>query len=474
MSRRIFRDVEEAISREVRRITFNDSRTADEVILKDTFDPFTGQLVSVPIEPRFYDSSADARQIQYPHFFVKFLKTREDRFSGRVTPPYGFVYTSPVLTSPAGYDIIFNGPDGSILALGNEFKTASIKIRNAQPGFLLRLLGGNNKGTYQIDHISVSGSGPSSIFVSSNIVLNLPEAVFSVSSRVLTFESPVDLNTVLVGDNFVDSTSTTFSITHIDVPTSSITLGGVTTPNLSANSSITRTGNVFQVIDTSAINYIVMDPSKPVLITTANGVEQAHDQTTGSSPQIPLDAYYLVRIDSKERDTHIDVLNRIWEEFNPPRTGIPVVIRSRNSADQAFTQDVPTGGSSIIYVKDNSQFSLNDPVFIVNEFHPTKKLDHTFDEPFESIVIAKVSNNGLQLKDVVPDTYTVANNSRIVSNCTFSILMFHFVDHITKDVEGSQYWVNEFTFWVQIWVDRLEDPRVESDIHDLSIEVEDL
>jgi hypothetical protein len=208
------------------------------------------------------------------------------------------------------------------------------------------------------------------------------------------------------------------------------------------------------------------------MINTEEGSVQAHDESFAVSPQIPIDLFYLVRIDSKERKSHIEILNRMWEEFNPPRTGIPVVIRHINSEDQKLSQDVTTGGSSIIYVEDNTTFNLNDPVFIFNDLLPTQAKNETFIRPFESIVVGKVSNNGLQLQDQVPDTFTVATNSRVVSNAEVNILMFHFVDHTTRDIEGAQYWSHEFTFWVQIWVDRLEEPTIQSDIHDIATNVE--
>ena len=50
----------------------------------------------------------------------------------------------------------------------------------------------------------------------------------------------------------------------------------------------------------------------------------------------------------------------------------------------------------------------------------------------------------------------MSNSSLVVSNAYYWLEMFHFVNHDTKDVEGAQYWVHEFTFWVQIWVERLE------------------
>jgi len=52
--------------------------------------------------------------------------------------------------------------------------------------------------------------------------------------------------------------------------------------------------------------------------------------------------------------------------------------------------------------------------------------------------------------------------------------MFHHVDHVTKDVEGSQYWVHEFTFWVQFWIDRLETVKETTAITDIATDIEDI
>ena len=79
MSVTIFKDVEEALAREVRRITTHNNRTQDKVILRETYDPLSGEIVTSSIEPEFYDSSADASGGEYPHFFIKLLKSREDK-----------------------------------------------------------------------------------------------------------------------------------------------------------------------------------------------------------------------------------------------------------------------------------------------------------------------------------------------------------------------------------------------------------
>ena len=89
MSVRIFKDIEEALSREVRRLTYHYSATVTDTVLQDAFDPFTGDIVQIPLEAQYYDSSADTQSIDYPNIFIKLLRTREDRFSGKNIPQYG-------------------------------------------------------------------------------------------------------------------------------------------------------------------------------------------------------------------------------------------------------------------------------------------------------------------------------------------------------------------------------------------------
>jgi len=476
MSVRIFKDIEEALSREIRRITFHNSRTQDEVVLQDQFDPLTGELVQVPIEPRFTDSSADAHHIQYPHFFIKVLKTFEDRFTGRVVPQYGRWMQVPVSSSPKAYEIVASSSDGTISVAGNELKTSMFQIAKVQPGMLIRLLNGNNVGTYTVSSVTKVSIGQHSIFVSNTLLSALPAFVFTLGTRVIVFNDPVDLNTIKVGDNFVDSVAASFPITAIDINTNSITIGGVGSPNTAANATITRTGNVFQISDPSLVRFMIMDPTKPIKVPLVTCADPAQGTTAnaGISPQIPVDAYYLVRIDSKERKVHVEVLNRVWEEFNPPRTGLPIVKRTKLSAEQLITADIPLGGSSTVNVADNSKFNINDPVFLFNDLFPTKNdLDETFIRPFESKVVGFVGTTQIVLEDIVPDTFKVSDSSKIVSNAEFQLLMFHFRDHNTRDVEGSNYWVHEFVFWVQFWVDRLGEVSETGVVTDIATPIGD-
>ena len=473
MSVTIFKDIEESLSREVRRITTHSARTVDKTVLKETYDPLSGELVQVPIEAEYYDSSADAGGVEYPHFFIRLMKSREDRFSGRVVPEYGKWIVSPVKNSPKAFEIVLSG--GALVpALGNEITTSAFQIRKVQVGYLIRLLEGNNKGTYKVSSITVNPSGDHSIFVSNVICENLPEFTFNSTTREVVFGSAVDLSTVVVGDQFTDFSSNTFNITGVNAAQGQITIDGSLAPDSALGANITRSGNVLQSTDLAIVKYLVMDPFKPVLVAGSCGT-QASSSYTGISPAIPLDAYYMIRIDSKTRENHRDILNRVWEEFNPPRTGLPVVVRSALSADELLTADVLTGGSDTVEVADNSNFNVGESVFIFDDLTPTKRPDGKgFQRPFKTVVADKISTNQLVLKDVVPDTYKISNCTRIVSNAEFKLFMFHFVDHVTKDVEGSQYWVHEFTFWVQFWVDRLEDVEKITAVTDIGTDIEDI
>lgn len=457
MTVRVIEDVEEAIAREVRRITFHDSRTVDKTVLKEVFDVFTGEVRQIPIEPSFYDSSADTGNIDYPHFFIRLLKSREDRFTNRVIPQYGKQILCPIPTSPKAFEIVLYLSDGDISTAGNSIGTNTFRIRKAETGFLLRILTGPNKGTYLIDSVTPGASGNHTITLSSDIVLDLPEFHFNDTTRVITFFENKDLSTVKVGDIFEDSLGAAFNITAVDSSANTITIDGSTDPDTSNNSKITRSGDVLES-DPEAVTFTVMDPNKPVVALTNSDSSTQYEQI---NPAVPIDLFYLVRIDSKEKDDHTAVATRIWEEFlNPPRTALTVVTRTKLSAEQKIVSDVPSGGSNTLEVSDTSNFNVGDPVFIFDDFLPTKSNEGAFDPPLEAKVVDILANNQLVFDKTVPDTFTVDSNTKVVSNAIYNTYAFHFVDHRTKDNEGAQYWVHEFQVIVQVWVDRQGEPSI--------------
>lgn len=474
MSRRIFKDIEEAIAREVRRITFHDNRTLSETVLEETFDPVTGEIIQVPIEPSFYDSSADTGHIQYPHFFIRLMRTREDIYSNRVVPPYGSQCETPVTTAPKAFEIIVFGSDGVISTPGNDIDTTIFQISKVQPDYIIRTISGNNIGSYIVDSVTKNASGPHTITVKNDLTINMPSILFQSSNREITFTNNVDLNTIEIGDIYTDASATSFNITAIDITNSKITIDGATVPDLNSGGKITRSGNVFKNTDPSLVRFLIMDPAQPVTGFTATGATELNTEVRASNPQIPLDAFYMVRIDSKDRDAHIEVMNRMWEEFSPPRSALPVLVRNSLSEEQALTVDITTGGSTTINIEDNSDYNVGDIVYLIDNLSPVKSsTDGSFPEPFKSTIVDIISTDQLVLQDTVPDTFTVENNARVISNAEFQVLMFHFQNHVTKDVEGAQYWVHEFMFWVQLWIDKLEIPQEGKAIQDISTPIED-
>lgn len=477
MSRRIYKDIEEALSRQIRRISFHENRTTDETVLEELFDPFTGEIVKMNVEPDFYDSSADTSHRQYPHIFIRLMKTREDLFTNRAGNHWGKnLICSPEeleipISSERAYKQIVTLQEGTIDAVGNIFNTTARNIGKASTGDLLRLLNGDYKGTYTITSVIKNNNGIHNVEVSNTFLTDLPEFSFDVATRTITFLDSVDFTTIKIGDQVEDVSTNIYSVTSIDAEKLQLTIDGTTTPDTNSGAKISRTGGVFQSTSPDQICFLVLDPDQPIL--TNNNSQLASGGERFDAP-IAMDAFYMVRIDSKEKDTHTEILNRVWEEFNPPRGALPTIIRSKDSAEEFFITDLPSGGSSSISV-NNENFNVNDRIYIINDFKPTKSTDGGYQEVFSANIVNKVSNDTIVLDKVVPDEYTLENGAKVVSNADYQLLYLHFVDHRTRDVEGAQYWVHEFDFWVQFYIDRQgESTQLNSNITGISTPIEDL
>src|SRR5579859_6275072 len=112
MSVTILKDTEEALLRQFRNILISEDRTKTYEAFPSTFDPFTGEKVEgQPLEGHFFDSSANARHIDYPHVFIKILRSAEDLTSGRLVPPYGLEINTPVPWASRAYNIVLGGND---------------------------------------------------------------------------------------------------------------------------------------------------------------------------------------------------------------------------------------------------------------------------------------------------------------------------------------------------------------------------
>lgn len=450
MSVTILKDVEESLLREFRNILISEQRTSTFETFNSTFDPFTGQQVmNMPLEGHFLDSSNNGRNIEYPHVFIKILRSEEDLSSGRIVPPYGKEVSIPIAYAPRAYNIVLSAED-LLMTSGNTVTTNNLKSILINNTYTLSILSGPNVGTYFITGITLVGNGPHTITLSSTIVPVLPTNNYRLSNGTVTFLSPIDLNTVAAGDIFTDSTAKTYTVASVDVANNAIIIdkhNRHNPPSPGSGSFIIRPGNVLATPDLSTPRRaLVLDPSKPVVgkgLLNPNlpntGMNVAHDWA------VPLDLIFGITVDTKTFDDHTSVWNRVWEEFNPPRRGLPIIVRTKRSSESLLARNFVGENSNEIEIYDASTFIVGEYVQIFN------KLIIGFNT---QIVGINYNTNTLMLADSVPNSFTVANGTKVVSNVSTVVWEWDFQSHRDNSTDGSQYWSHSYEYRVQVWVDK--------------------
>jgi hypothetical protein len=467
MSVRILKDTEEALLREFRNILYSDQRTQTFQVLNSSFDPFTGEkIVGAPLEGHFFDSSANARNIEYPHVFIKILRSDEDLTSGRLVSPYGKEVNEPIPTATRAFDVVVSASD-MIRTAGDLVTTSTIKIKSIKKNQLLRILEGPNAGTYIIKQIALNGNGPHVIQLDPKLVISMPTANYKLVTKTLTFLSPVDLNTVSAGDIFTDSASNTFSISAIDVVNNAILLNsGSRVPSISSGGFISRPGNILPTADASTYrNFMVLDPTKPIV---GKGLAISSDGNTDQIKKtdwaIPLDLVFGVTVDTKNREDHVAVWNRVWEEFNPPRRGLNIVVRTQQSAESLLATNLTAASSNQIKVQDVSSFIVGQIVRIFN------KISLGFET---QIVGINSDTNTLMLADPMPNSFTVENGTNIISNSILRLWEWDFLSHRDNSTDGSHYWSHVYEYRVQVWVDKKDGEEIVGVIKNINVTIED-
>jgi len=436
---RILNDIEEALAREVRRIIFFETRdrTPQDVAFREMFDPFTGELVKKPIEPKFFDDTADATISTSPRFSVRLLKLYEDLETNRLLPPYGNELVE-VLPSPAAYEVVLGGPD-AITTNGGGDSTVEIthrEILSVTNTHILRLITGSNQGTYRIASITLNGNGPHTITLSNDLLVALPDFDYNKDAGIVTFREFTDLQAVRAGDTIVDAALTSFVITAVNAFNSTLSVAPGSTIASGVGAKINRAGNVLQNDDLGEEQcYLILDPSQPII---GRGTRYQV-----SSQLIPYTFLYFIKISSRERDEHISIANRMMQVFNPPRGSLFTVIRTETSFESELLKDVNVG-DKVIYVKDATKFYVNDRVRLFDDL-----------ELGEDLVIKSVNltSNAVTVVTPVSKQYTADHCARLVSNFCIAILERDFKNHVTEDREESQFWIHRFTYRIEGWVD---------------------
>jgi hypothetical protein len=450
MSVTILKDVEESLLREFRNVLISEQRTNTYEAFPSTFDPFTGQQVmNQPLQAHFLDSGDNGRNIEYPHVFIKILRSEEDLSSGRIVPPYGKEVSIPISYAPRAYNIVLSVEDLTMTG-GNTVTTGSLKFKLINNTYTVNILSGPNAGTYFIESVAMNGNGPHVITLSSTIVPVLPANNYRLSNGYVTFLSPVDLNTVAAGDIFTDSTAKVFTVAGIDVANNAIIIdkhNRNNPPSPGSGSSITRPGNVLPTSDlTNPRRALILDPSMPVV---GKGILDPNLPNTGMNLAldwaVPLDLIFGITIDTKTFNDHTSVMNRVWEEFNPPRRGLPIIVRSKQSSESLLARNFVGQSSNEIQVYDASTFVVGEYVQVFNS------LIVGFNTQITGI---NYNTNTLMLADSVPNSFTVANGTKVVSNIWLVVWEWDFQSHRDNSTDGSQYWSHSYEYRVQVWVDK--------------------
>jgi hypothetical protein len=432
---RILEDIEEAVAREIRSITFMSKRTRSELVFQEMFNPLTGEAVRKPVEAQFFDDTAAPGQIVSPRFTVSLLKIYEDTQTHRLLPPYGNEDTELVPSAKA-YEVVTGGNDAIVLnGTGDALLTNNIRIKRISSDHIIRLIDCNNSGTYLIESMTLTGNGPHTITLSNTLLADLPIFSYNKQAGLITFNTFIDISTVIAGDTFTDRSNNPFPILAVDSKTCSIAVTPGSTVINGIGASVVRTSPVLSHVETSPISYLVLDPSKPVVGKSTNYRER--------SWPIPYTFLYYIKISSNERDDHIAVADRMMQIFNPPRGQIFTIVRTDQSTESSAIKDVEAN-SSTIFVEDASSFYVNDVIRLFSDV-----------DLGEELTILNVNNasNSITVSTPVAKTYLYNNNAKIVSNTELRTFERDFKNHMVDDIPERQFWVHRFTFKIEAWVD---------------------
>jgi hypothetical protein len=447
----IIEDIEEALSREVRRIIFTDEshkRSVDSSLFKECYDPFTGKQVRKPVEARYFDNTADGLGSTSPRFDIRLLKLYEDRDTKRMLPPYGEEFIQ-ALPAPLAYSPVIAGKDAKTTngGTGNTVTLTHRKIREVQVGEYIRLLCSDNDGTYRIESITLNGNGPHTLLLSHDLLIDIPAIHYNKDAGLITFDPFLDIKVVKSGDIFRDANGAIFTILATDMTNSTITIAPGSAITLTLGSKIYRVGDVLQQDDSGRdIKYVILDPTQ--IISNKSTQYRVRNQV------IPYTFLYYIKITSRERDDHITSADRMMQIFNPPRGSLTVLARSKTSTESKLIKDAGVG-DTILYIENSERFYVNDIVRVYDNFGLGEEV---------KVTSVNITSNSITIDTALTQNYTVNNFGNILSNYELCTFERDFTNHITEDREDMMLWIHRFTFRIEAWVEARIDTSAETEL----------
>lgn len=443
-SRQTIKDIEEALKRDITRLTTHYPQTKTNTGTQTTYDVFTGDVKAIPLKAHFYDESSNPNNIQYPRVDIKFEEIEEDRESGRMISLWEARNTDyhqlswPNQDRAPVYYRLASGVDG--VTSGDNFIISPYNTKLVESGNILAVLTGNNKGRYRVLSVDYTNSV---ITLDPTLVSAIDTISYNESTRKLYLLNPTDLSAVKAGDVFEDANSTRFPILNVNQNKRELYLGGSGTPTLVAGATILRDGDVLSNIDISAIKYVIMDANRPLIYQPCNSPQtEAWDTENYATP---FNYHWTVEIKNKERQAHISIADRVSETLiNRTRRALDILLRSSDSAESEVEEGPYLGMSNVIKVRDASKMSVNDSVYLINQY---KISDNN------QIIDIDYATNTVTLRFEISAEFNVYNEAKIITKAKLKLWGMYLVNGngLMGQDSLNNFFRQEYRFKIEGW-----------------------
>lgn len=462
-SKQTIRDIEEALKREIRKLTTHYPQTKTNIGTQTTYDVFTGEVEPISIKAHFYDESSNPNNIQYPRVDVRFEEVAEDRESGRLISLWEARESEykqlawPNQDKPRAYFRLTSGNDGT--TSGDSFLIPSVKTKLVGSGNIVSILSGNNKGRYRVLNVDYVNS---IINLDPTLVTNIENISYNPETRKLYLLDPTDLSAVKAGDVFEDANSTRFKILNVKTDKRELYLGGSGDPSTVSGSTILREGDVLSNVDTSAVKYVIMDANRPLIYDPCNSpVTEAWDQENYATP---FNYFWTIEIKNKERQSHISIADRFTETvINRTRRALDILARTPQSAESNITEGPELGNANVVTVEDASKMCVNDSVYVVNDYSISEN---------NQIIDIDYKTNQIMLRYALPAEFNFHNNAVLVTEAKLKLWGMYLVNGngIMGQDSLNSFFRQEYRFRIEGWKENEESLETRTSITEVSID----
>jgi len=460
----VIKDIEEALKREIAKITSHYPSTKGKKIIDSTYDVFTGQPLTQPIKAHFYDENSIPNNVLYPRVDITFEEILEDRTSGRmlsIWEDYDNSYRQlidvnknrPQMYKPVAKGMATVEPDGLVVS--------PINLAKAKVGYKVRINTGANKGIYVVKSINTSLT---KIELDNEIVAEITEISYNDKLKSVFLLNPTPLYAVKAGDTFIDASDDEYTITYVDVNQRELRLTPSTMPDLAVGAKIVRLAGALNNVDTEEVSYTLMDTDQP-LTSAAYPSYYLTDEYHSSHYMTPFNYYWSVEITNKERPFHVAMAERMTETvINRPRRAIELLLRTEDSADYKVTVGPNISNRNTVTVEDSSHYRVNDSVYLVNETNISEN---------NQIIDIDYDTDTITLRYNIPLEFQPQNKTSLVSNACVKYWTMMLENEVLLGRDDmNSFFRQEYVFKIEGWKDEKSGQLTTKGISDIEVKIE--